>query len=117
MTVYEKMDRVYWQIRAKMDQLGCTKVPFFICDEMPDIAAKHQIISLARKLGLKTDSQGTMRLKVLPPELNSDGEKLLAWFPGKVYEVYLHCAHVKQGYFSAKDSRRMLTLGFYTGSQ
>jgi len=116
MEVYKKMNRIYWQIRMRMVQLNCIKVPHFICNEMPNIIAKQQIMSFAKKLGLKTDGQGTMRLSALAPEFNSVGEKLLAWFPGKKYEVYLHCCHKKNGYFSARDSRNMLTLGFYTGS-
>lgn len=116
MNLYEKMKNIYWQVENEMDRLGCTRVPYYICQEVPYISVKHQIIAFARKLGLKTDGQGSLRLTVLAPEFNEEGEKLLAWFSGKKYEVYLHCCHKKNGYFSAKDSRNMLTLGFYTGS-
>ncbi len=87
MSIYKKMKNVYWQIEEEINRLG-----------------------------LKTDGRGTLRLTVLAPEFNEDGEKLMGWFLGKKYEVYLHCCHIKNGYFSAKDSRNMLTLGFYVGS-
>lgn len=116
MSVYDKTLNIYWQIKNEMDRLGCTKVPYFICKEVPHITVKHQIIAFARRLGLETDGLGTLRLTTLAPEFNEEGEKLISWYKGKKYEVYLHCCHIRNGYFSAKDSRNMLTLGFYTGS-
>lgn len=116
MNIYTKLDSIYWQIRNKMDNLNSQKIPYFICDELPNNKAKHQVIALAKKLGLVTDNQDTMRLIVLAPEFNKLGEKLINWFKGKRYEVYMHCYHCKKDYFSAKDSRNMLTLGFYVGS-
>ncbi len=118
MNIYEQTFRIYWQIKDEIERLGCKKVPHFICNEAPNISVKHKVISFTRKLGLKTDGMGTLRLTVAAPEYNEKGEKLFAWFPGKKYEVYLHCCHIhiKNGYFSAKDRRRLLTLGFYTGS-
>ena len=116
MNIYAKMDSIYWQIRNRMNDLNSQKIPYFICDELPNNKAKHQVIALAKKLGLKTDNQGTLRLVVLAPEFNELGEKLIGWFKGKKYEVYMHCCHCKKDYRSAKDSRNMLTLGFYVGS-
>ena len=116
MTSYERMNNIYWRIRESIERLEGKKVPYFICDEMPDNSAKQKVMAFAKKLGLKRDGQGSLRLSVLAPEFNEQKEKLIAWFPGKKYEVYLHCCHKKNGYFSTKDSRNMLTLGFYTGS-
>lgn len=115
LTVYDKMKDVFAQIDYKMQQLGATKIPHFICEEMPSIRAKHQVIVFAKKLGLQPDGKGSLRLTTLAPKFNAAGERLVSWFKGKRYEVYLHLAHSKE-YFSAKDNRNLLTLGFYKGS-
>lgn len=113
--LYQKAKNIYWRIDNLMQDLGVSKVPFFICKETPNIKVKHQIITFARKLGLKSDGRGTLRLTLKASKYNENGEEILGWYPNKIYEVYLHCCHRKKDYFSAKDSRNMLTLGFYVG--
>ena len=116
MTAYQIVKEKYEAIQRIMDVVKCFKVPYVVCSEAPDIKAKHRVCALAHKIGLLPDGKGSLRFSLPAPEFNEAGEKLLGWFKGKRYETYLHLAHIKAGYHWAKDSRNMLTLGFYVGS-
>ena len=102
---------IYDELRRIMTAHGCGKIEGYICDEAPTALIKQKCIAAAVKLGLRDGGYGygTYRLWLPFPE----GSLLAKLNPGMGTEVYLHTRHDPNGYYSAQNSRNLLTLGTY----